>query len=91
MRRALIAFPLSGWVLFAALAFSFTHDPHDACDSEALWTSAWFFLPPVLAVPGLATARPFQAGSLLAAIGLLAGWGLFALVWFVSAISCGGG
>jgi hypothetical protein len=91
MRRTLIAFPLAAWALFAALAFSFAHDSYDTCASDALWTTGWFFLPPVLVLPGFATTRPARAGSLLASFMLLAAWALFGVVWFFSALGCGGG
>ena len=91
MRRTLIAFPLAAWGLFGALAFSFAHDSYDTCASHALWTTGWFFLPPLLALPGFATARPARAGSLLALLTLLAAWALFGVVWLFAAFSCGGG
>jgi hypothetical protein len=70
VRRRLIAFPLAGWALLAALSFSFAHDQYDTWGSHALWTTGWFFLPPLLALPGFAAARPYQAGSILASFGL---------------------
>jgi len=52
-RSGLILFPLTGWTLWAMLAISYlSYSTPDACESEAFWTSAWFFIPPVLAVPG---------------------------------------
>jgi hypothetical protein len=43
-RSALILFPLAGWLLWASLAFSYLSDAaSDACESEAFWTSGWFF------------------------------------------------
>ena len=91
MRRTLIAFPLVAWALFAALAFSFAHDSYDTCASDALWTTGWFFLPPLLALPGLAAARPYRAGSILAAVGLLGIWALFFCLWVFAGLGCGGG
>jgi hypothetical protein len=91
MRQALIVFPLAAWGLFALLAFSFAHDSLDTCESHALWTTGWFFLPPLVALPGFATARPTRAGSVLASSVLLVCWALFGFVWFFAALGCGGG
>jgi hypothetical protein len=91
MRRALIGFPLAAWGVLAALAYSFAHDSYETCASDALWTTGWFFLPPLLALPGFAATRPARAGSVLASSTLLVGWALFGLVWLFAALGCGGG
>ena len=89
MGRALVAFPLISWGLLAALSFSFVHDSQDACESHAFWTTGWFFLPPLLTLPGFAASRPMRAGALLGSIALLGFWSLFSFLWFISSISCG--
>lgn len=88
MRRALIVFPVGGWLPLAALAHSFSN-ASDTCGPDAFWTTGWFFAPPALAVPGFLATAPTRAGSLLASVALLAIWGLFFLAWFASAIAFG--
>jgi hypothetical protein len=85
VRKGLILFPLAGLALWAALAYSYLASP-DACD--ALWTSGWFFLPPLLALPGFLASRPYAAGSVIASVALLAGWSLSLIFWLISAIGC---
>jgi hypothetical protein len=84
--------PLAGLALWAALSYSFLADSApDECHSNAFWTSGWFFLPPLLALPGFLTRRPYAAGSILASLALLALWGMGLMLWFAVAISCGVG
>jgi hypothetical protein len=89
-RRKLILSPLAGLALWAVLLVSYLGDV-EPCDSEAFWTSGWFFLPPLLALPGFFARRPYAAGSIIASLALLALWGLSFMIWFAVAISCGAG
>ena len=81
------------------LSFALSPDAADACRPHALWTGNWFFLAPLIALPGLAfTSRRGQhrITGLVASILLLVIWTSVALpLWFLAAVahgaSCGGG
>jgi hypothetical protein len=84
------------WLLLGALMFSLGHSPDGGseCHPSALWTSGWFFLPPVLALATLCATR--RRVAFVGSGVLLALWVLLLLpFWFLAAIAhgatCGGG
>jgi hypothetical protein len=91
----------AAWLMLGAVMISFLHTPGaaDGCQPTALWTRGWFFVPPLVALVGLALAMrrsPRRAIGIGANGLLLALWGAGGLpLWLFLAIghgaSCGGG
>lgn len=101
--RARIGTALGGlsWIVFGAVLLSFSQSPGagDSCHPHALWTGAWFFVPPLMAIGGLlltAARSSRRRVGLTANALLLVLWGAAAFpLWVLAAIAhgatCGGG
>ena len=91
----------AAWLLLGAVLVSFSRTPDagDVCHPAALWTGSWFFVPPLVALVGLALTlcrSPHRAIGLGANALLLVIWSLAALpLWFLAGVAhgatCGGG
>lgn len=89
------------WLLLGTIMISFSRSPGatDLCHPDALWTGTLFFVPPLIALAGLAlTLRrpPRRTVGLGANVLLLVLWTFAALpLWVLLAISqgatCAGG
>ena len=91
----------AAWLALGAVLVSFSRSPDagDACHPHALWTGGWFFVPPLVALVGLAlTLRRSdrRATGLTANALLLVVWTIGAFpLWFLASVAhgatCGGG
>jgi hypothetical protein len=81
--RAAAVLTGGAWLFFGAVLYSLSHSPDAAnkCHSDALWTGAWFFLPPMLAIGTLFAAR--RRVALIGSSVLLVLWFLILPLWFL--------
>ena len=81
------------WILLGALIYvrAFGPEPSGCPQADTLWSSWWFFAPPLLAAAGVAFGRGTvtRAGAAL----VFALWSFCFCLWFfdaIGAVSCGG-
>ena len=84
----------AGWLLFVAMAISYLRSTDAACRPTGLWTSWWFFAPPLIGIVAAGLTRARGAATLLG-LSLAGAWTLAFPLWMLAAIasgaSCGGG